>query len=97
MKIKIYDFFEFLKKQKVLSLSIAFIIAGQFRNIVQSFTDDFVTPLSKKITNSNKNIKIKINWSKYIIHLITLLITSYILFLLSESVDYVGEEALNLL
>ena len=98
MKIKLSDFFNFLKEQKVINLSIAFIVAGQFRNILQGFTNDFIIPLSKKITNeSNKKIKIKINWTKYLVHLITLLITSYILFLFSASVDYVGNQALNLL
>ena len=86
MKSHFLEFVMFLKKQKVLSISIAFIIASQAKSIMKGFTDDFIIPLSKKITEPNKNHKLKkIYWTKYFLQILTLMIVAYVLFIISKT------------
>ena len=85
-EIGFHKYFEFIKDQKILPKTMIIVIGSLISGFIKKIIKDFVYPLGKgQIDKINKNFKAAMK--SYPILGINIIVTSYLLFVLSSLVD----------
>lgn len=91
-----YEFLEFIKKNNIMSLGMAFIIGTQVNSLASSFIDSIVSPIIKTVsTTQNKKLKdinvevlgAKIEIGNFVNELLKFLLTMLIIFYIFKLLD----------